>query len=1410
MSLGSVLNLKNTNGPAFTPLIMAAFTFQQPGSPQLLLSTHPISSLEGGPTFPGIGILPAGNYAGRIAEQDIDAIQSRSKTGIDRVPRISLHLFDADHYLYDNYVLNYGFRGASVQLVLVMWQPGTSNFSTDSIQVFTGTCDMEVMQSGGKTMLITANPGNNTATVKLPNFPCETRCSNSFPMTAAERAMATLQGNAFSACQYSVDQTNGRGNLASTGGPLNDGANVVSAFGDQVTDANKVYIACDFVRSNPSDPNSGCMAKMGNPGGTSIAPDGDLSHDKLGRRTGNFNGIQWNPSTFYSIVTNYTSGNKVSAFSFLNQSILGQFHNIVYGSQWVQAKLANVIESGNDTKVEACLCDGDIGAYGVQLVTVNGILLNQATFTYRAPDPNLFWKFAYDTSGVAATGGRNGSQILDLLGYNTPSYRGLSDTYGSVCRIIAVFYKDIFTGFGTPTVRALVSGKKVKVYMPILSAVGNGSSVTITFAGNLPNGDCAFNSPFTVMISGNTWSSINGEWELSSWTGGPPGTVTLSSSALSGSGTGGYVMYDSGSDSFCGGYSNNANPVWVTLDVMLRSNWKISQINITTLAATARFCYTLISYIDRNGNTSSHPRYMSQFSIESRRTSADVISSVMRSFFGYFWWGSDGLLNLDAERTLADQQPSAIPGSNTSAPVASISYDGAYAVGYSAYSFDENDVIRSGSTDNWSFDINQEESTTDQTPNQISLKFQDMDNGFVDDSLTNSDPIANARAGGALNPGGSTVPENLDILGISNFDQAFRVTNVYMTRLQYGNQRGDGGGTLSLTFGTTVKVAGLRTGSLVQFSWSAWGISNQLFRVTKIQPMKDFQSVRITIQWHDDVWFTGSFGQSAQAYLSNPGSTRQPRSPLPWQPGFLSGLNFNSSQEFLFGVTEIDTVQTDGTAYVQLLVTGILNQNIIATHVNAPQVPTQATTSNTGGSIIGDTTYIIQLSGLDVDGNITGPSHYTYVYVPAGTNTNTITISNIVWYPGTLHGFVYIGTDGFNITYASSVTTPSSSLTITTFTLGSLLIGVIDTVAAAALVRAKRVYHAGILGSTVVSASGSTVTIGAPATGTLTTSLAGYWLLTIGRPGSDTPSSALQIASNAVGSLGETILTMSSPVGTDFQTFDAVVVCLRANIHSLITIGDTNFPNVYNGGFGFTVNDIGRNVRIISGKGRYQERTISGVDTGGTFATVSTPWSEEPDSTSLFIIEDNNWPFSGDVETYQSATAALESNFSVNIFNISGATVLVQVLLTDASGTTFSNSQRSPIRLTYVYGKTGTASRISDGYYTVTPSGGHAVVDLVNGLNQRLVLNGTPVVINAPIFTGGVISDGAYITIYLDQDVTGGRAVPSFAGGADGFSSNIQSQVIMDGSAGTRTSLQVTFHGSIWGLDSQNTGGSVS
>jgi hypothetical protein len=115
-----------------------------------------------------------------------------------------------------------------------------------------------------------------------------------------------------------------------------------------------------------------------------------------------------------------------------------------------------------------------------------------------------------------------------------------------------------------------------------------------------------------------------------------------------------------------------------------------------------------------------------------------------------------------------------------------------------------------------------------------------------------------------------------------------------------------------------------------------------------------------------------------------------------------------------------------------------------------------------------------------------------------------------------------------------------------------------------------------------------------------------------------------------------------------------------------------------------------------------------------------------------------------------------------------------------------------------------------DGYYTITPAGGHAVVDLSNGLNQRLVLNASAVTIDAPLFSGGSIVAGSWVTLYLDQDATGSRAIPTFAGGVGGFVSNTGTQIQMDPTPNTRTALTFTYHGSYWSLDSQQTGAAIS
>lgn len=103
-------------------------------------------------------------------------------------------------------------------------------------------------------------------------------------------------------------------------------------------------------------------------------------------------------------------------------------------------------------------------------------------------------------------------------------------------------------------------------------------------------------------------------------------------------------------------------------------------------------------------------------------------------------------------------------------------------------------------------------------------------------------------------------------------------------------------------------------------------------------------------------------------------------------------------------------------------------------------------------------------------------------------------------------------------------------------------------------------------------------------------------------------------------------------------------------------------------------------------------------------------------------------------------------------------------------------------------------------FYTITPAAGHAVVDLANGTKQRLVLNGTAVILDPPIWTGGTIVAGQPLDLYLDMDVTGGRARPTFAAGyAADASDGDASPIAAD--ASTRTVVRWVYDGAIWSID---------
>jgi hypothetical protein len=1348
MSLGTVSSLKD-NTLGFIPLFLACFTFQG-SSTQLLVSTHPFNSTEGGPSFPGIGILPSGNYLARLQSQDFGVMQQKSQLGIDQFSKVSLRLADPDHYIYTNFGLTYGFRGASVQICLVMWQPGTSSFSSDAPIMFVGTCDQSTIEDGGTFLSVSANTGHNMQTVKLPMFPIQNRCPLSFPTTAAQRLDgATNPSSQYYGCGYNPDQGDSSVRCGNTGP-----ANHFDSYGNQVTDGSGIFISCDYLRSNSSDATSGCMARLGNAATTTVAPDGDLMHDTSGRHTGRFAGVEWSPGTYYALARNYTTGQKGNAvFDFQNAAILGQYQNLLYGTQFVNPKIANVIEDGNATRMECMICTGDIGLSGVQLVIFNGVQINQLSY---GSDPLLRWNFG-------TTGGRNGQATADA-GYNDPKHSALGDPYGSIATIEVVGYSNIFTGFGVPSVQVIASGPQIWVYAPISTIVGGGSSAVITFANNVPNQYIAGNPPYTISITGN--SVFSGTFNnLTNWTYGPPGTVTFNCST-SGTGTGGFV----------GGLTQTSNPAWVLLDILTKANWDLNEIDLGSFALAAEFCDVQINYINSTGASATHARYKCCFSLEQQRTAGELVSCVLKCFNGYLATSQSGQLQLFINQTLADSQPSAITGSNYSTGVSSIHADGSGGTGYVAYSFDESSVARK--TDG-SPDLQQVANATVQTPNKISISFQDEDNQYQTDSLDIYDTDAITQAGGALSPAGAIVPENLNVIGITNFDQGTRIANVYMAEKNRGNTRLDAGGTDTYTFSTSVRCEHLRVGHLVFLSWQALSLDKQLFRVIGIEALTDGISWKLTISLVNEIWYTDAYGQAPQAFYSDANKSMPQRSPLPWQPydtvPTISAIW--STKEWNFGIAEIDTPQTDGTVQVQLQASGALPVNQVSpTVVSAsdiypgctpPLVPLQAVTSTSSGSIpgnsVGGQRLLVQLCGIDQNGYLTAPSNTIIAVIPATTDTNSFTISGIGWTTGTTGYAVFVGHDHWNLTYQTGADAgfPASSITITSLP-NILKFAPPDLVANAIELNAKEVIHGGIIGTTIQSKTSSTITLnaynnvalatptitagaisaitvnfggggytsaptvtitgdgtGASATavvsggvvtgftslvggsgyttatvtiaaGTLTNNLAGYTLMLVGRKnlnGANLPIVDAHITSNS-----GYVLTMATSAITHFNTGDSVVVCARGSIATSNTIGDAGFVNAYFQS-GVTSADVGALIRIVGGTGRYQVRTIASADTSGTFYTVTQPWHTVPDSTSIWIVEEPTWRYTATMDEIATIPNNVVSGVaSVNVSNLTDQLMLLQGLVLDSTGNLSSNQYRSPLRMLYLYGQTGSVA----------------------------------------------------------------------------------------------------------------------
>ncbi|HZS55933.1 MAG TPA: phage tail protein [Bryobacteraceae bacterium] len=590
------------------------------------------------------------------------------------------------------------------------------------------------------------------------------------------------------------------------------------------------------------------------------------------------------------------------------------------------------------------------------------------------------------------------------------------------------------------------------------------------------------------------------------------------------------------------GYTNN--PAWVILDLLRRSGWSLNEMNLSTFAAAAAFCQELINTTDLNGNPLQVPRYECNLIITKRQSVATVVRGIRVAASLMLRYGATGLLELLPETTLQAQQPNLPDGSNSTEML-----DG----GWPAYEFSDGSGPFSGimRDSKGASTVRLTSRSIIETSNRLTVEFQDENNEYQQDSLSlvNSDDSALI---------GYEISSHSTAMGIANFSQATRVLLRQLDKLTDGN--------VFVQFQTSFRALKIRPGDLITLTYFKEGFTRTPFRVVKLSPSMNYQTVLVTAQIHNDAWYSDN-----PAVLG--GAGRQPamqiQTPRPLI-GIIPHLSSTQQLEFFdFQVQENILAQNDGTATDTLTVGFSQPIQPAANTLAVPLLSLSPEYQVAGGTLPAASTYYYAVSAVDSAGN-EGPLSFTVSATTSSTsNTNSVSITDLSFPVGTASFNVYRGATPQMLYRIAAGVSPSA--TFLDNGLPPLAFGPPD----ASFDHANFYYRYENAGPFQTTASSST---------TITCSEMG--------------------ATNAIYS--------------------------------------------------------GMVVRIIEGRGRGQERTISTNDQATL--TVSSSWSVLPDTTSIFVIADASWRFAAVTSTtpaqfeipYRTGDVIQISGRGANVNNLEG------------------------------------------------------------------------------------------------------------------------------------------------------------
>jgi hypothetical protein len=424
-------------------------------------------------------------------------------------------------------------------------------------------------------------------------------------------------------------------------------------------------------------------------------------------------------------------------------------------------------------------------------------------------------------------------------------------------------------------------------------------------------------------------------------------------------------------------FSNN--PAWILLDVLRRSGWLAAEIDITSFVTAAAYCDEAITTTDPNGNQLTLPRFQCNLLLQTRRSAGDVVRGVRNCARMYLTYGPAGTLQVKVENTIALERSSPQLWSNSTEPLNG---------GWPSYEFGDGSNGFSGMLRkaNGAASVVLTSRNIADTPNCMSVEFQDALNGYQQDSYEMVDPDDVALTG-------QLTSSTLMALGLPHYDQAARVLKFNLDKSIRGNTY--------IEFQTSVRAFGVAPGDLITVTYLKEGFVRQTFRVLKISPATNYRTSAITAQLHDDAWYADTNGQ-----VTSPAGLAIRDNSVVGVPKPLLGSVVDGNGDIQFGIVEAASANSDGSMDAGVIVS--FNPPTMSTS-GGPGTPLVdlSPTISPGGSIKGDQTLYYAVSSEDSAGREGGLSFL--VRAAIASDGSTVTLSGLSFAPGSTAFHVYRG-----------------------------------------------------------------------------------------------------------------------------------------------------------------------------------------------------------------------------------------------------------------------------------------------------------------------------------------------------------------------------------------------------------------